>query len=195
MTLYFGLVEPGRKLAAALDDLLRYGAEGVEGKSHLPEILYRYGRHAAADAILRELVDPAQERREYPEVAFSVVGTLAALAIGISPEPHGSVATRARLTEKTEWIRIENVPVRANEIAVTHTGSTQTTLVNQRGATLSWHARFAGAANALLVDGVSTPATVGHGAAGEPESSVLIAVPAAARRTVAVPERALSRTG
>jgi hypothetical protein len=44
----------------------------VEAKSHYAEILYRYGDPEAAYTQIMDLTRAGRERREYPEVSYSV---------------------------------------------------------------------------------------------------------------------------
>jgi hypothetical protein len=171
---YYGAAEDGPKLRAVLDVLTRAAAEktdmGVEGLSHLPEILYRHGRAEPAYDVLLDLT--RNERRAYPEVSFSVVGAVATGLMGIELEVHTPdesiewggyvdrvLTTLPRLTETTSWAELKHLPVRANNISVRHEGVTKTTLTNHEGPSLLWKARFPGSSDTLLVNGEPVPAT------------------------------------
>ena len=75
--LYFGLTEGGPKTEASLDEIekrlqmdsatLGGIVGGVEGRTYLPDIFYKYGRSRSGYAVLTALMNPALKRREYPE--------------------------------------------------------------------------------------------------------------------------------
>ena len=86
--IWFDIVDPGAKTAAALDAL---SARNVEVRSYYPEIAYRYERCETGYARLMELTDPALLRREYPEVSYAVLGAIAEGLMGVDPDarsPH-----------------------------------------------------------------------------------------------------------
>jgi len=144
MLFWFGNIpEEGPKTNQTLEYLISHGAHNVEGMSYLPLIYYQYGRNDAAYAALCQLIDPALKRRDYPEVSYSVVGTVATGLMGISADASRRlVQTFPRLTRETNWVSIDQLPVFGNEISVRHTGDNETTLTNQSGGPLQWKAAF-----------------------------------------------------
>jgi hypothetical protein len=174
--LYYDAAERGPKSLSVLKELLRAINEKspveVEGQSHFPEILYRYGQSDAAYGQIIDLTREGKNRREYPEVSYAVIGAIATGLMGIeleapeadkavsnSPHVNGAIVTIPRLTNATAWAELDYVPVRANEVNVRHEGLTQTTTENVKGPSLVWRPCFPGSINTLLVDGRAVRAT------------------------------------
>ena len=221
MPLWFGLIEPGDRLQHELGlvtglrsagallaerqdvrDAQETEAElatqlaraGVEEMSYVPEIAYRYGRDDRGYAVLVALMDPGLRRREYPEVSFSVIRTIAVGLMGIDPDPaERLLATRSHLTKRTAWAKLEDVPVFNNRIAVSHSGVSESTLINEEGPRIQWKAEFPGSIPKLLVDGKAKPAEAELDAAGDTESYVIVAVSSGRKVTVRTLSHAANR--
>jgi hypothetical protein len=160
---------------------------GVEEMSYIPEIAYRYGRDERGYTILLALTDPHQMRREYPEIAFTVIRTVAVGLMGVAPEASSrSVKTRSHLSSETAWATLENIPVFEGRITLSHVGLTQTTLFNHENEAIKWQATFAGRHPRLLLDGTPQPAEVEAGPSGRPESRIWVHVAAGEKRVVRV---------
>ena len=115
------------------------------------------------------MLDLAREdknRREYPEVSYSVIGAIVNGLMGIEIEQgepgaalqessyvEGVVATTSRLTSQTEWAEVDQVPVRNNDIRLRQDGLRKSTLWNVSGPSLIWKACFIGSVITILVDG------------------------------------------
>jgi hypothetical protein len=168
--LYRDAADAGPKTASALHTLLATmktePASAVEAKSHYAEILYQYGDPDAAYAQMIDLTREGRERREYPEVSYSVIGAMTTGLMGIRVEPAQSlpeiiagkrfepvVETRPQLTTATSWVELRNLPLQGNVISVRHTGNRSTELTNMGKKALTWRATFDGPFAALLVDG------------------------------------------
>lgn len=210
--LWFGLIAPGPKLEQELDMLMRltvpsanrdeqYGRHdqqlqfqdleshlrlpGVEEMSYIPEIAYRYGRNDSAYSALLSLTDPELKRREYPEVSFSVIRTIAVGLMGIAPDASKrTIKTVSHLTKETEWADLENVPVFGNLITVSHLGLEQTTLRNQSGAPIQWQAAFPGSFTTLILDDRAVKARLKQNAAAAPESFIIVNLEPGQQKTV-----------
>ena len=202
---YYGAFDDGTKTNAVLDGLVGTLNEtpppmNVEGRSHLPQIFYRYGRPESAYEVLLSLT--RDERREYPEVSFTVVGSFVTGLMGIEIEARPPtealvwghhvdqfVTTLPQLTEKTEWAELEHVSVRSNDISVRHEGTNKTTLTNNRGPSFLWKARFSGSYETLLVNGKSVKATEDELFSGGPKISwVRVTMGAGEAMTVEIPK-------
>jgi hypothetical protein len=191
--LYFGFLEPGPERDRTVGRLLEREAEGIEIKSYLPEVFYRYGREDAAYAEILKLADPAMARREYPEVAFALIGAVASGMMGIEPDANGPlVATRSRLTSAAAWAELAGVPVFGNIIDLRHAGRKQSALTNRSGPVLKWRAAFEGKRAELIVDGRPLKASGGKDESGRDMSWVEVGV--ATGRTVSVSAGDLSRS-
>jgi len=188
LALYYGLVRDAAKAQHTLDDLCpRMDAMNVESLSYLPEIAYRYGRGRDASAALRRLIDPRLPRREYPEVSYSVIGTLVTGLIGLSCHtPRHTVSTTSHLLDQDSWVSIRDLSIGSNKVAIRHHGRTETTVHNQAGPDLTWQACFDLQTPHLVVDGIRQAATIDRDPYGQPRSWVAIPIPAGAARTVRV---------
>ncbi len=176
--LYRGAADDGPKLQGALDSLLETiklnPSSQVEGESHYPEVLYRYGKPGVAYQEILDLTQPGRSRQEYPEVSYSVIGAMVTGLMGINleaPPPleawtNGGyteivVTTYPGLTARTSWAEMRNVPIRTNMVAVRQEGTHKTTLTNESGPSLIWKPMFAGTYATLTVNGKPMKATPG----------------------------------
>jgi hypothetical protein len=80
-----------------------------------------------------------------------------------------------------EWVRMANVPVGANQIAVEHRGNTETHFTNQAGGAITWKVAFSvprsGSSAGIFLDGTAAPKlTFEHHANGQPAISATIPV-------------------
>jgi hypothetical protein len=195
--LYFGLTEPGFKTEAVLDELemrlkldetARHGiVGGVEGRSYLPDIFYKYGRSQAGYRTLMTMMDPGLKRREYPEVSYTVIGNLGAGLMGIRPLAlEQSIETFPQLTAETGWAALHNVPIGRNVISVKHTGTHETALTNEEGPDLAWGAAFPGKFGTLFSNDKEIPADHALRNAATAETSIGVHVQRGETRTVRV---------
>jgi hypothetical protein len=202
--LYRDIADDGPKMQSALNDLLenikKRPSSSVEGQSHHAEILYRYGVTEVACEQMMDLTRPDRDRREYPEVSYSVIGAIVTGTMGITVDPvpplratvEGSYVDRTVRTlpglGSIAWVEIHNLPIRANEVAVRHDGGRKTTFTNQRGPALIWQATFSGSSDTLLVRGRPVKARVEKGPLGRVTSSVRVAVGAGETVRAGVPD-------
>jgi len=184
--LYFGLVADEERLTAVLDDeIARRTALCIEERSYLPELFYAYGREDAAYAELTAQMAPTYSRREYPEVSYAIVGTIATGMLGLAPDATTStLKTRPRLVAQTDWVEMTDLPILANRIQVRHTGQSETDLTNLSGPPFLWKATFPGHLDALWVDGAECQPQRGQDAHGHNESWVALSVGAQTSHTV-----------
>jgi len=168
--LYRDAADDGPKTASALQTLLATmktePASAVEAKSHYADILYRYGQPEAAYAQIMDLTREGRERREYPEVSYSVIGALITGPMGIRVEPtlpikdiviaqpfRTVVETLPQLTAATDWVELRNLPLQDSVISVRHQGNRETILTNHGKTAMNWTASFAGQFEILLING------------------------------------------
>ena len=160
--LKFGIPEDGPKTEAALNLMEQKRPPFDSTYSHYPEVLYRYGRNESAYHHLLEISDTAFSGYKMAETAFAAIGSIGTGLMGIDPDtPNAIVATFPRLPAKLEWVRLANVPVGRNEIAVEHHGVTETRFTNRAGAALTWKVAFPLPASrtgaGILIDGAAAP--------------------------------------
>ncbi len=181
--LYYGSAGYGEQTKSILDGIDSESTSmGVEALTHVPEVLYRYGRPESAYRLLLDLT--RHERREYPEVSFALVGAFVTGVMGIDLEGHPPgealtwggyvnrfLTTLPGLTEKTAWAELQHLSVRANDLSVRHEGVGKTILTNNSGPSFLWKARFRGSFETLLVNGEAVQASREELFAGGPEIS------------------------
>lgn len=196
LPLYYCLVDPERT-HLTLELVARYLPiseadvaslrEGLEDRTYLPDIYYRYGWAQAGYQTLIALMDPRLYRREYPEVSYTVVGNVATGLMGIGVEPSsGDLRTFPQLTRETEWAAIRHVPVRANMISVRHDGNGKTSVRNESGPPLRWRAGFPLGTGTLLIDGAKAKAIEATHESVIPQRYAVVTVPAGRESVVAV---------
>jgi hypothetical protein len=197
LPLYFGLVDPGMRTQLTLKETERYLPiseadvaslrDGLEVRTYLPDIYYRYGWSQAGYDTLIALMDPRLYRREYPECPYTVVGNVATGLMGIGVEPSsGDLQTFPQLTRETEWAAIRHVPVRANRISVRHDGNGKTSVRNEAGPALRWRAAFAPGSGTLHVDGAKARVVETARDSVIPQRYALVTVPPGKESVVAV---------
>lgn len=172
--LYRNVAEDGPHTKSALHALIDKAhtepTSAVEPKSHYAEILYHFGDAEDAYAQILDLTHTGRERREYPEVSYSVIGALVNGMMGINVKTggttedviHGSrfdavVETLPQLTAKTSWVELRNLPVLGGSITVKEDGHS-TAFTNHGKNALVWRAAFSGSYATLVVNGKSQAA-------------------------------------
>jgi hypothetical protein len=199
--LYRGVTDEGPRMQSALNALLEARAEpasAVEPKSHYAEILYRYGDPEAAYAQIMDLTRAGRERREYPEVSYSVIGALVNGMMGINMKPSAPIEevvdgshfetvieTLPQLTAKTSWAEIRNLPV-LDDVVTVKEESRRTVLTNRGKSELVWQAAFAGSFPSLTVNGKPQAAQNEIRYLGHPVTWVRLLVPAGASAEVSL---------
>ena len=187
-------------LAALLDQIRKNPSTGVEGQSHQAEILYRYGAPDAAYAQMMDLARPGRNRREYPEVSYSVVGAIVTGLMGVTLDPTsftlsdtgGNFVDRFIRTEpglgKIGWVELRNLPVRRNDVTVRHEAGRKTVFTNQKGPSLIWRASFPGSFQNLLLNGRPVKARIDRNALGGEVSSIDVPVAPEVTSSVEIPK-------
>jgi hypothetical protein len=166
--LYFSATKDPAEIKGALSAIekrLQTSTPGIEEQSYLPEILYRYGASEEAYSQILDLSRPNRERREYPEVSYSIIGAIVTGLMGIdvasslqrtdgrAPAGQTVISTRPQLSGKTQWVELDHLPVRTNVINLRHDGSEMSSLTNVSGPALLWQPRFSGHFDYLMVNG------------------------------------------
>ena len=200
--LYYGAAEDGPKAESVVTAIVRSIGNkeptGIEEQSHLPEVLYRYGKAEAAYEQILDLTAERKNRREYPEVSYSVIGAVVTGLMGIElvladPDKaqheslyvEGTVRTTSHLTATTKWAELRHVPIRANEITVRHEGLSETMVTNEAGLALIWNACFAGSHAKLMANGKTVEAGASGAARnGQPLTCATIVVGSGEHKTV-----------
>jgi hypothetical protein len=186
--LYFDLVQDERKVQATLAEVVARRARlGVEERSYLPEIFYAYGEQEVAYAELLEQMAPGYRRREYPEVAYALLGAVATGLMGITPD----AATRTAVTcpalgEDMGWVELSSVPFLDTLVDIRHDGCHATTIANRTDASLTWQATFPGHVPLFQVDREAVEPAHGYSAHDMPVSWVTVPLSGHTSCTVAI---------
>jgi hypothetical protein len=155
--LYYGVAEDGAREQSALDGLMELikqpASPAIEEESHYAEIFYRYGFPDAAYSQIMDLTRPDRNRREYPEVSYSVIGAIVGGMLGVAAESDHAISSLPALVHQTAWAEVAGLPVRANVVSLREEENRIAILTNQSGPALHWQARFPGSFDRLLVDG------------------------------------------
>jgi hypothetical protein len=184
MALLSGIVAEGEKTDSTLARVEGMKSQGVEIRSYLPEVLYRYGRNEAAYAELKTRMDPALHRREYPEVSYAVVGDIATGLMGVSADARDlTIATHPRLTPDTAWAELRGLSVLGNSIDLRHDRGPTSSCTNASGPSFSWKATFPGRYAHIVVDGRASPADCAKDPNGKLVSWVHVRMEPGARRS------------
>ena len=94
MVLYFGATKDSRHIRGALSyiESAEYLSKiGIEEESYLAQTFYRYGENNAAYERIMDLTRPNKaDRRDYPEVSFSVIGAIVTGMMGLEVVDDGN---------------------------------------------------------------------------------------------------------
>lgn len=150
LPVYYGILNKEEALKKAYAQIRKNPPENVEGMSYMPQIFYTCGDEAGGLELLIETGNPQLERREYPEVSFAYVGSVAGCVMGIKTK-EGMVITKSGIPEG-ERARMRKLPIFDGTIDVSHEGKCKTVLKNETNKTLEWKAVFSGNCREALLD-------------------------------------------
>jgi hypothetical protein len=161
MVLYFGATKDSGHVRAALSHIKSAAYLkniGIEEESYLAQTFYHFGENEAAYERLMDLTRPDKNRREYPEVSFSVIGAMVTGMMGIEVVNDGNserplLHSFSRLTKNSDSATLMGVRILANLVDLEHVGNRRSTLTNRSGPTLHWQATFSGKVPFLIVNG------------------------------------------
>ena len=191
MVLYFGATKDPSHIHAALSHIesVEYLKNlGIEEESYLPQTLYHYGEKDAAYRIIMDLTRPDKDRRDYPEVSFSVIGAIVTGMMGMEvvddSQSHPLLRSISRLRSASDRAKVSGVRVRDNLVDLEHIGDRGSILTNRSKKPIHWQAAFPGRVPILTVNGHPVRSTMTLDALLSPVSWIVIDVPSG--RTVAV---------
>jgi len=195
MVLYFGATKDSRHIRAALSHIesVEYlKSVGIEEESYLAQTFYRYGESNAAYERIMDLSRPNKDRREYPEVSFSVIGAIVTGMMGIEVVDGGNperplLHSIARLAKNSDRATLTGVRIRENLIDLQHVGNRRSILINRSGPSLYWQATFSGKVPFLMVNGHPVRSKISSTAALAPVSWIITEVASGATVIVSRP--------
>lgn len=152
-------VVPTERTQSVLNHLLSvYEQTCVEMNTYYPLEFYRANRIEAGYSLLARLMSPDLKRREYPEVSYAVLETIAMGVMGIVPDAATrTVTTTPKLAACTRWAELKDMPLFDGTITLRHDGFSST-LTNHTKQKVTWIAKSA--------DGKTKTLTVYPGRAG-----------------------------
>lgn len=168
MVLYYAATKDQGHIRAALSHI--ESAEylkgiGIEEESYLPQTLYRYGNKDAAYRIIMDLTRPDKDRRDYPEVSFSVIGAIVTGMMGIEVSDDANrdrplLQSISRLRNASDSAKLSGVRVRDNLVDLEHVGDRKSILTNHSKVPIYWRATFPGRHPILILNGHPVRATM-----------------------------------
>jgi hypothetical protein len=195
MVLYFGATKDPDHIRAALSFI--ESAEylkniGIEEESYLAQTFYRYGENDAAYGRIMDITRSNKDRRDYPEVSFSVIGAIVTGMMGIEVVDDGNserplLRSISRLSSKSDSATLTGVRIRENLVDVEHVGDRRSVLTNRSGKAVRWQAAFPGRVPILIMNGHPVHAKISSDAARAPVSWIITDVPAGATVSVSRP--------
>lgn len=188
MVLYFGASKDPTHIRGAISYIESAGylnSIGIEEESYLAQTFYHYGENNAAYERIMDLTRPDKDRREYPEVSFSVIAALVTGTMGLEVVEGGNperplLHSISRLPKSSDSATLTGVRIQENVVDLEHHGDRRSTLTNRSGPTVHWQAAFSGKIPFLIVNGHSVRAKVSSDAAGRPVSWIVTDVVAGA---------------
>lgn len=195
MVLYFGATKDPSHIRAALSYIESepyLKNIGIEEESYLAQIFYRYGEKNAAYERILDLTRADKERRDYPEVSFSVIGAMVTGMMGVEVDEAGGaegslVHSLSRLLRESDSATLRGLRVQDKLVDLEHDGNRKSVLTNRSKGTIHWEAAFPGRVPVLMVNGKKVRATVSADALLSPVSWIVADVPAGATVSVMRP--------
>jgi hypothetical protein len=186
MVLYFGATkDPGhiRSALSHIESAEYLNRIGIEEESYLPQTLYRYGEKDAAYGLIMDLTRADKERRDYPEVPFSVIGTIVTGLMGMEVVDDGNrdrmlLHSFSRLRNGSDSAKLSGVRVRDSLVDLEHVGDRRSTLTNRSKKPIYWQATFPGRLPILIVNGHPVRSTISLDESLAPVSWIVAVVPA-----------------
>lgn len=146
--LYWDTLTDRTHIQRAVEALARNSSRcQIEGLSHHPEILWRYGDRENAVRALRLLMDPNCRRKEYPEASFCAIGAMATGLMGVCPTMIGDTADGRCVRTLSglyglDWAEITQIPVLGGLLGVRHEGDEKTLVSWEAEKPVTWRAAF-----------------------------------------------------
>jgi hypothetical protein len=165
---------------------------GIEEESYLPQTLYRYGEKDAGYGLIMDLTRAEKERRDYPEVPFSVIGAIVTGMMGMEVVDDGNrerplLHSISRLRGASDSAKLSGVRVRDSLVDLEHLGDRRSTLTNRSKKPIYWQATFPGRLPILIVNGRTVHSTISLDESFAPVSWIVAVVPAGGSVSVTRP--------
>jgi hypothetical protein len=126
----------------------------IENTSYYPYLFYKNGLWDEARKCILYLSDPATQRREYPEVSFSVIEGVVHGLMGIDPDaPSGTISTVFR-TNRNGFSTVKHLPLLHTSIDLSHLSDRRSVLTNHGEQAFKWKAIFYGNFSKAYANGV-----------------------------------------
>ena len=195
MVLYFRATKDPSHIRAALSyiespEYLK--SIGIEEESYLPQTLYHYGEKDAAYGLIMDLTRADKERRDYPEVPFSVIGAIVTGMMGMEVVDGGNrerllLHSISRLRGVSDSAKLSGVRVRNSLVDLEHLGDRRSTLTNHSKKPIYWQATLPGRLPILILNGRPVRSTISLDESLAPISWIVAVVPAGGTVSVTRP--------
>ena len=150
--LYFGIVDDKNKIKGTLEQIEK-NEENVETNSYAPMIFFKYGKPDKAYKYLIHMADPAVNRRTYPEVSYSFVGSVAEGLMGLTLNaPANMIETNPNFPTGLDWVELDDIPWKNNHVNIKTVGSESTSLTSYAKDAFLWRVTFKGNCDKLWVN-------------------------------------------
>ena len=151
--LYTGIAHIDSIYSHEVARLVNFGKTNIESQSYLPLILFRYDQNDSAYNHVLDLSAPEKERREYPEVSFTIIESIISGIAGIEADAASKqVSSLSRMPEVSQQLAIKNIPLFNGEIDLSHLSPSTSILLNKTGETVNWQVRFYGQQDHVYVN-------------------------------------------
>ena len=150
--LYFDVLEENKRIF----DIINWYKENhhkliIELKSYLPVLFYQYGNSELANELLKELCSIKNDRRNYPEISFTVIEHITRGLMGINVNEN-KIETISRLEQNQKWASVEGIPILGSVVGVKHKGKSKTIFENLGDKEILWKVKFEGDYNLIEVN-------------------------------------------
>ncbi len=150
--LWYGVIQNPKRIIQTLGNNNIWDYYEIEGMSYLPQLFYRFGYNENGYRFLQKIY--SNKRRQYPEASSGCIEGIVHGLMGVQPSAaEGIVTTCPRLTEKTTWITMKNIPIFSGLISVAHQSAVKTVFTNEASNSIIWRAMFQGVFKNIKIDG------------------------------------------
>ena len=150
--LYFDVLEENKRIF----DIINWYQENqhkliIELKSYLPVLFYQFGNSKLANELLKELCSIENDRRNYPEISFTVIEHITRGLMGINVNEN-KIETISRLEQNQKWASVDGIPILGSVVGVIHKGKNKTIFENLGDKEILWKVKFEGDYNFIKVN-------------------------------------------
>lgn len=132
----------------------------VESRSYLARLCYLSGLPEYGRKYIIELSDPANKRRDYPEVSFGVIDGVVGGLMGIEADASTNTISTCFRGSGNPQMKLEQLSVLGSTVTVEMEGGIRSSLQHTGKSTLYWKAGFRGRHPYIMVNGKKQKAVI-----------------------------------